>query len=292
MLNRNQSQSGGLAGVLDIKLNARLMLTVNIDLQDRLVNGKLGTVKCIRTDSERKISKIYIRFDDSKAGLKRMKSDAFGEQHLWVSIEKTEADIKIKSSKTSSPVIKRTQYLLMLAWTYTVHKVQGLSLAKIVVIFQLLKQRQFNYGQIYVALSRVTTLDNLYILRPFTEDSIRANPLALVEYSMMRTESILSVEIVEDTNQESLIVTLLNVRSLNKHETDLALDQRLTKSDIDITCLTETQLIPNSDIPEIATLQGFEVAYNNNQDRFQSIAVCNKVDTHIISHNKLTGHLS
>ena len=249
-------------------------------------------MKCIRTDSERKVSKIYIRFDDSKAGLKRMKSDAFGEQHLWVSIEKTEADIKIKSSKTSSPVIKRTQYSLMLAWIYTVHKVQGLSLAKIVVIFQLLKQRQFNYGQIYVALSRVTALDNLYILGPFTEDSIRANPLALVEYSRMRNESILSVEIVEDTNQESLIVTLLNVRSLNKHETDLALDERLTKSDIDITCLTETQLMPNSDIPEIATLQGFEVAYNNNQDRFQSIAVCNKVDTHIISHNKLTGHLS
>ena len=113
LLNRNQSQAGGLAGVLDIKLNERVMLTVNIDLQDRLVNGKLGTVKCIRTDSERKVSKIYIRFDDSKAGLKRMKSDAFGEQHLWVSIEKTEVDIKNKSSKASSPVIKRTQYSLM-----------------------------------------------------------------------------------------------------------------------------------------------------------------------------------
>ena len=34
-------------------------------------------------------------------------------------------------------------------------------------------------------------------------------------------------------------------------------------------------------------MQGFEVAYNNNQDRFQSIAVCTKVDTHIISHAKL-----
>ena len=63
------------------------------------------------------------------------------------------------------------------------HKVQGLSLAKIVVIFQLLKQRQFNYGQIYVALSRVTTLEGFYVLGPFTEDSIRANPFVLVEYS-------------------------------------------------------------------------------------------------------------
>ena len=110
VLNRNQSETGGLAGVLDIILNARVMLTVNIDLQDRLVNGQQGTVKCIRTDSERNVSKIYIKFDDSKAGLKRMNYDAFGKQHLWVSIKKTEVDIKIKSSKTSSPVIKRTQY--------------------------------------------------------------------------------------------------------------------------------------------------------------------------------------
>ena len=82
-------------------------------------------------------------------------------------------------------------------------------------------------------------------------------------------------------------MTLLNVRSPNKHITDLALDERSTKSDI--ICLPETQLIPNSDIPEIATLQGFELVYNNNQDRFQSIAVCAKVDTHITSHTKLTG---
>ena len=51
-LNRNQSETGGLAGVLDIKLNARVMLTVNIDLQDRLVNGQLGTVKYILRDTE------------------------------------------------------------------------------------------------------------------------------------------------------------------------------------------------------------------------------------------------
>ena len=44
VLNRNQSETGGLAGILKIKINARVTLTVNIDLQDRLVNGQLETV--------------------------------------------------------------------------------------------------------------------------------------------------------------------------------------------------------------------------------------------------------
>ena len=44
VLNRNQSEIGGLAGILKIKINARVTLTVNIDLQDRLVNGQLETV--------------------------------------------------------------------------------------------------------------------------------------------------------------------------------------------------------------------------------------------------------
>ena len=44
VLNRNQSETGGLARTLKIKINARVMFTVNIDLLDRLVNGQLETV--------------------------------------------------------------------------------------------------------------------------------------------------------------------------------------------------------------------------------------------------------
>ena len=90
--------------------------------------------------------------------LNSQNTDDFTRQRLWVSIEKTTVDIRIKSIKDLSPVIKRTQFPLMLVQACTVYKVQGLRLSEIVVNFQLLKQRNFNYGQIYVALSRVTSL--------------------------------------------------------------------------------------------------------------------------------------
>ena len=90
-----------------------------------------------------------------------MNANIFEKQNSWVPIEKTEADIKIKLTKNCSPVIKRTQYPLMLTWGSTVHEVQGLSLDKIVLSLDLLRQRNFNYGQIYVALSRVTSFNAL-----------------------------------------------------------------------------------------------------------------------------------
>ena len=42
------------------------MLTMNVELQDRLICGQLGTVKHITIIDQRNISKIYIIFDDKK----------------------------------------------------------------------------------------------------------------------------------------------------------------------------------------------------------------------------------
>ena len=73
-----------------------------------------------------------------------MNTDNFARQHLWVPIEKTTVDIRIKSNKISSPVTKRIQFPLMLPWACTFPKVQCLSLSKIVVSFRLLKQLWIN----------------------------------------------------------------------------------------------------------------------------------------------------
>ena len=90
------------------------MLTVNIGFQDRLVNGQLGNVMYIAGNSQ-DISKIYLKLDDTRAGVKAMNADIFGKQNSWMPIGKTKVDIKIKLSKSSSPIFKRIQYPLMFA---------------------------------------------------------------------------------------------------------------------------------------------------------------------------------
>ena len=52
------------------------MLTVNIDLSDRLVNGQLGAVDNI-VFTEYEISKIYLKFDDSLVSEQVMCSDFY-----------------------------------------------------------------------------------------------------------------------------------------------------------------------------------------------------------------------
>ena len=99
----------------------------------------------------------------------------------WVPIERTKANIRVRASKDSSPVIKRSQFLLMPAWGCTVHKVQGLTMEKVVVSFDLVKQQSFNYGQMYVALRRATSLDNLFLIGSFTLSTVKADSRAIHE---------------------------------------------------------------------------------------------------------------
>ena len=42
--NKKQSETGGLAKCLELKVGAKVMVTVNVDIQDRLINGQVGEV--------------------------------------------------------------------------------------------------------------------------------------------------------------------------------------------------------------------------------------------------------
>ena len=159
-LNCSVSEAGGLSKVLILKKYASVMITTNIDIQDRLINGQMGTVSDFYPNNN-SVTTIFVKLDDQTAGLTRMRKSNYGMQHNVVPIYQTESHISLGKNSCS---ITRLQFPLVLAYACTVHKVQGLTLSKAVFSFDLGKQKSFNNGQVYVALSRVHKIDDLYIL--------------------------------------------------------------------------------------------------------------------------------
>lgn len=143
------------------------MLTTNIDIADRRIHGQMGTIiKIDMNKNTKKPSIIYIKFDDSLAGKALIDkcNNTFAKQNRLVPIEPILERFKIRPGKPSLPEIQRMQFPITLAWACTAYKVQGLTLHKIVISFELVKQRFFTYGQVYVAISRSTTLQGIHIL--------------------------------------------------------------------------------------------------------------------------------
>lgn len=287
--NRRQSETGGLALLLHVKVEARVMITTNIDISDRLINGQLGTVKQFKTQNG-KVQVIYIEMDDNKAGISKInKGDFIAKNNNWVPITREETFIYIKSHKSSfSPSIRRTQFPCMLAWACTVHKVQGLSLEEGVVSFNLEKQRSFNQGQMYVALSRITKFDKLFLTGHFNSRAVKANEYAHKEYCRLRKDSMFEPGSTAVSEEGSLTILLLNVRSLKKHAIDIMHDSRIKY--FDVLCLTETQLSVDEDIAHISnSLDCFQTHFNCSNHIFSSLAICIGNSVNAFNHIKLTG---
>ena len=108
--NRKMSETGGLVSILKLKINARFILTTNVNIEDRLINGPMGTVK--HTESRNKeVQTIYLELDDTCAGKLRMSgSDITAKNNKWVPIKREETSIFLIKYQTTSPAITRTQF--------------------------------------------------------------------------------------------------------------------------------------------------------------------------------------
>ena len=166
-------------------------------------------------------------------------------------------------SKSTTAVVKSAsiiQFPIKLAFASTAHKVQGLTIPK--PLKAIISTDGVNAAAIvYVMLSRVCCLEQLYILNELDRSKIYPSPLALAEFTRLHDISLNRRP--SDWNREDQAVTKvisLNCRSLKKHFIDIVNDETIMKSHI--ICIQETWLEDNDDTNEFS-LPGYKSAFNN-----------------------------
>lgn len=145
--------------VLNLKIGASVMFTKN-NPREGWVNGTLGTVEGFDSKNGNPIVKIK----DGKR----------------VTVEQVDWSIE-ENGKVKASIF---QFPLRLAWAITVHKSQGMSLDEAVMDLS----EVFEFGQGYVALSRVRRLSGLHLLG-WNKRVFEVHPEILLKDKMFRKGS-------------------------------------------------------------------------------------------------------
>jgi len=156
---------------LELKDGCRVMLLKNLNFSKGLINGACGTVLELKKskDKERINSDTH---DGQKEAEQSQKSG--DEEYILVQFDNGVEEIISKQTfeayRDGEVVVSREQYPLRLAYGITIHKSQGMTLDKLIVDCN----RIFECGQVYVALSRIKSIDGLY-LKSFDPKKVWAN---------------------------------------------------------------------------------------------------------------------
>ena len=143
--------------MLNVKTGSQVMM-LNNDSSGRWMNGTIGEITGIKeSDSEKTTIKVKLEtgniVDVSK--------------HKW---DLTQITYNAESKGLESSIIGSfTQYPLRLAWAITIHKGQGKTFERVVID---IGRGTFVHGQMYVALSRCTSLQGLVLKKPVEKKHI------------------------------------------------------------------------------------------------------------------------
>ena len=168
---------------LELKLGAQVMFLKNdISGEQRYFNGKIGHIITLSEET------VEVGFDDGTPS-------AVLEKYTW---ENKRYSLNDETNEVEESVIGRFEhYPLKLAWAITIHKSQGLTFEKAIIDID----DAFAPGQVYVAMSRLTSLSGLVLTNSLKPSALRLDP-AVLEYSKSRPESsILDTLLKQDSFQ-------------------------------------------------------------------------------------------
>lgn len=140
---------------LELKVGSQVMLIKN-DKDKRWVNGTIGKISFL-SNHEIKVDIDGIEYS--------VPQETWGKIRYHYNQEERKVEEDVVSSFTQFPV--------RLAWAMTVHKSQGKTYNSVIVN---MGDGAFAHGQAYVALSRCTTLEGLYLKREILKTDIMVEP--------------------------------------------------------------------------------------------------------------------
>ena len=180
-----------------LKKGARVMFTANdhINPERLYYNGKMGTVVELEDNN------VYVTCDGE-------------DDPIQVNYETWENNTFSYNRKENSVDVKTigtfTQLPLRLAWAITIHKSQGLTFQKVAID----AANSFTSGQVYVALSRCTSLDGIVLLSPINRNSIMVDS-RIQRFSKNNFNEDLLPDFVNRKKRDTLCNMLIKLFSFN-----------------------------------------------------------------------------
>ena len=180
---------------LKLKINAQVMFIKN-NRDQGYYNGKIGWIDEFDEES----GQFLVRCSE--------------DELIWVGKEVWEnIQYSYNSDKNEIGTNKKgdfSQYPLRLAWAITIHKSQGLTFDKAVID----AGSAFATGQVYVALSRLRTLEGLVLKSMFSENELPADKQIDSFHNLFPEDEKIIMQLI-DARQEYLKILTINATDFN-----------------------------------------------------------------------------
>ena len=266
-----------LASELCIAINQRTEIAVNTRLDDGLTNGAGSVVKYVELyNPPQPQGIIWVKFDHDHVGEKtRNENRQLYTSDIdvsWTPIMPTTAQFCV--GKSSSCKIVRKQFPLRLSAAKTIHRAQGDTERQVVVNLEASRKIPHIH---YVALSRVTTLEGLYITN-LNEEKICVSSKVEEEMNRLRTNAYLKpcLRLIDQQDESFVKIMFLNARSLHKHFLDVKNYLGFYLPDVAIfseTRLSVLDTIQEFEIEKYTLFRNDEAMILSNQRPFHGTAI-------------------
>lgn len=237
LMNEDPRKTNGIPYKIILKKNIKYIIVVNIDTNDGLVNGATGILREIDCTSGKDSQipyRLWLEFPEEKVG-PMARSKETNRKYLGKNltpIRPYQCNFTKYQQGSGQITINRTQFPLVPAEAITIHKSQGSTYTSVAVHLR----RGITRALCYVAFSRATSANGLYIIGTFTPPTAMeiTNPKLFQEIQNLRTTKSMKphFDFLKNNKNGDIQIFFHNVQSLKKHHHYISSDPYIPNFDL------------------------------------------------------------